>query len=125
MLIKLYKHMFLIVICWIISKCMCLLKCFAYNQLRTRTFLWQPTSSDEPKNSVKGGEKSSLFELRRLEIGGVSFDDFSLLHVSFLRIYETAVSSNQNDKINCPCVFLVRFVNSLSIVIIYLTNSNS
>ena len=35
------------------------------------------------KTSVKGGEKSSLFELRRLEIGGVSFDDFSLLHVSF------------------------------------------
>ena len=75
--------MFLIVICWIISKFMCLLKCFAYNQLRTRTFLWQPTSSDELKNSVKGGEKSSLFELRRLEIGGVSFDDFSLLHASF------------------------------------------
>ena len=35
------------------------------------------------KTSVKGGEKSSLFELRRLEIGGVSFDDFSLLHASF------------------------------------------
>ena len=35
------------------------------------------------KTSVKGGEKSSLFELQRLEIGGVSFDDFSLLHASF------------------------------------------
>ena len=35
------------------------------------------------KTSVKGGEKSSLFELRRLQIGGVSFDDFSLLHASF------------------------------------------
>jgi len=35
------------------------------------------------KTSVKGGDKSSLFELRRLEIGGVSFDDFSLLHASF------------------------------------------
>ena len=35
------------------------------------------------KTSVKSGEKLSLFELRRLEIGGVSIDDFSLLHASF------------------------------------------
>ena len=66
----------------ITCKSMCLLKCFAHNQLCTRAFLWQPTSSDEPKNKCE----------RRLKIvhclsfgvfAEVSLDDFSLSHASF------------------------------------------
>ncbi len=38
------------VVTWNIFKRMYLLRCFVHNQLCAGAFLWQPTSSDEPKN---------------------------------------------------------------------------